>query len=78
MVQSGVNPARVLVAATRTAAEYLGQRSLGTVEPGKIADLIVVAGNPLEDIRSTRNIETVIKAGQVINREKLLAEIMNA
>jgi imidazolonepropionase-like amidohydrolase len=78
MVQSGVPPARVLVAASRTAAQYLGQRLLGTIEPGKIADLIVVAGNPLEDIRNTRNIETVIKAGQVINRDQLLTQIMNS
>jgi len=78
MVQAGVSPARVLVGATRTAAEYLEQKLLGTVEPGKIADLIVVAGNPLEDIRNTRNIEVVIKAGQVVNREKLLTEIMNS
>ncbi|MBA2526273.1 MAG: amidohydrolase family protein [Pyrinomonadaceae bacterium] len=76
MVQSGVTPARVLMAATKTAAEYLGQKSLGTVELGKIADLLVVDGNPLEDIKNTRNIEVVIKAGQVVDREKLLREIM--
>ncbi|CAN5689730.1 amidohydrolase family protein [soil metagenome] len=78
MVQAGVTPARVLVAATKTAADYLGQRLLGTIEPGKIADLIMIKGNPLEDIRNTRNIEVVIKAGQVVNREKLLTEILSS
>jgi len=78
MVQSGVTPARVLVAATKTAAEYLGQKSLGTVETGKIADLLVVRGNPLENIQNTREIEVVVKEGQVINREKLLSEIMSS
>jgi imidazolonepropionase-like amidohydrolase len=77
MAKAGVPPAQVLVAATKTAATYLGQRSLGTIERGKVADLILVRGNPLEDIRNTREIELVIKEGRVINREKLLGEIMS-
>jgi imidazolonepropionase-like amidohydrolase len=78
MVQAGVPPAQVLVAASKTAATYLGQqRSMGTIERGKLADLIVVRGNPLEDIRNTREIEVVIKDGEVINRERLLSEIMS-
>jgi imidazolonepropionase-like amidohydrolase len=78
MVQAGVTPARVLVAATKTGADYLGQRSLGRIAPGKIADLVLVNGNPLDDIRNTREIETVIKDGQVIDRDKLLTEIMSS
>jgi imidazolonepropionase-like amidohydrolase len=77
MVQAGVPAARVLVAATKTAAAYLGQKSLGTIERGKVADLILVRGNPLEDIKNTREIEVVVKEGQVINRERLLTEIMS-
>ncbi len=76
MVDAGMSPAQVLVAATRTAADYLGEPSLGTIEEGKIADLVVIDGNPLEDIKHSREIETVIKEGVVINREKLLQEIM--
>lgn len=76
MVRAGVTPAKVLVAATKTAAEFLGERRLGIVAPGNIADLIVVQGNPLNNIESTREIEFVIKDGQLINREKLLGEIM--
>lgn len=76
MVRAGVTPARVLVAATKTAAEYLRQRRSGTIAVGKIADVVVVNGNPLEDITNTRNIEVVIKEGRVVDREKLLTEIM--
>jgi hypothetical protein len=78
MVSCGVSPARVLVAATGTAAQYLGQKSLGTVETGKVADLLIVRSNPLEDIRNTRDIEMVIKEGRLINRERLLTEIMSS
>lgn len=78
MVQAGVTPAAALIAATNTGAAYLGQRSLGTVETGKLADLLVVKGNPLEDIRNTRNIEVVVKAGQVVKRDLLLGEIMSS
>ncbi|HUE82485.1 MAG TPA: amidohydrolase family protein [Pyrinomonadaceae bacterium] len=76
MVDAGMSPAQVLVAATRTAAEYLGEQSLGTIESGKIADLVLVNGNPLEDISHTRAIDVVIKNGQIIDREKLLKEIL--
>jgi imidazolonepropionase-like amidohydrolase len=76
MVQAGLPPADVLVAATKTAAEYLGQNSLGTIQEGKSADLIMVNGNPLADIKHTRNIELVMKEGWVLDREKLLEEIL--
>lgn len=76
MVQAGLSPSAVLSAATRTAAEYLGDRSLGTIEQGKTADLIVIEGNPLADIRNTRKIEIVMKGGEVIDRGKLLQEIL--
>lgn len=78
MVEAGIPPAHVLVAATKTGAEYLGQKSLGTIEKTKIADLVIVSGDPLKDIRNTRNIELVIKDGRVVNREKLLDEILEA
>jgi imidazolonepropionase-like amidohydrolase len=77
MVQVGVPSARVLVAATKTAADYLGQKSLGTIETGKTADLLLVKGNPLDDIKNTRNIEVVVKAGTVVNRDTLLTQIMS-
>lgn len=76
MVQAGVPAADVLVAATRTAARYLGQQMLGTIETGKIADVVIVDDNPLGDIRYTRKVELVIKEGHIINRAKLLREIL--
>jgi imidazolonepropionase-like amidohydrolase len=76
MVMAGIPPADVLVAATRTGARYLGQPSLGTIETGKVADAVIVAGDPSRDITSTRNVETVVKGGAVVDRSRLLDEIM--
>src|SRR5215813_1435997 len=76
MVDAGVSPDAVLVGATKTAAEYLGNQTIGTIEREKIADLLMLDGNPLEDIRNTRKIDVVIKGGEVINRERLLQEIL--
>ncbi len=64
MVEAGLTPAQVITAATQKSAEFLGQQSdLGTLERGKWADLIVLGGNPLGDIRNTRKIESVYIAG---------------
>ena len=72
LVQAGMKPMDVIVAVSRKAAEYLGQdKALGTVEPGKVADLIILSQNPLEDIRNTRKIEQVIYAGRIIDRDNL-------
>ncbi|MCH7804757.1 MAG: amidohydrolase family protein, partial [Acidobacteria bacterium] len=72
LVNAGMKPMDVIVAASRKAAEYLGQeKDLGTVEAGKIADLLILSGNPLEDIRNSRTIEQVIYAGRLIDRDNL-------
>jgi len=72
LVNAGMTPMDVIVAASRKAAEYLGQeKDLGTVEAGKIADLLILSGNPLEDIRNSRTIEQVIYAGRLIDRDNL-------
>ncbi len=64
MVELGMTPMQSIIASTRNGAEALGMLDkLGTVEPGKIADVIVVAGNPLEDIRAMQNVAVVIKDG---------------
>ena len=68
-VEAGLSPAQAIVAATRYPAEFVGKAdSLGTVEPGKIADLLIVEGDPLRDIRATQNIAYVIMDGQLVDR----------
>ena len=66
-VKNGATPWQTLVAATRNAAEVCGVgQDLGTVEVGKLADLIVVRQNPLEDINHLRSLELVFKDGQLV------------
>ncbi|NMO13813.1 amidohydrolase family protein [Pyxidicoccus fallax] len=68
MVEAGMAPAEALRTATVHAAELLGVSStLGTLEPGKLADVVAVPGNPLEDIRKTEAVFFVMKEG-VIHR----------
>jgi len=69
LVRSGLTPLQALRAATYNPAEFLGALdSLGTVERGKLADLDLLDGNPLTDIRNTRRISTVIANGRVFDR----------
>ena len=64
MVEMGMSPMEAILASTRYGAEALGkQKDLGTIEPGKVADVIVVAGDPLKDMRAMRNVAVVIKDG---------------
>jgi imidazolonepropionase-like amidohydrolase len=65
----GMTPAEALAAATRNAAEALGASSdMGTIAVGKFADLVILEANPLDDIRNTRRIVAVIRAGRVFRR----------
>jgi len=66
MTEAGLTPTQVITAATRSAAEFLRAKDLGTLERGKWADLIVLGKDPLADIRNTRSIETVMIAGNKI------------
>ncbi len=73
MVEAGMSPAQVIQAATRTAAEHLGRGDdLGTLETGKLADLIIVEGDPLENISVLRTPWVVMKDGRVVvdNRQE--------
>jgi len=73
LVYAGISPADVLKAATINGARALGvDDRLGTIESGKLADLYVVRGNPLEDITAARNVTLVVKDGQVYRPEELL------
>ena len=63
MVEAGLTPAQVITAATKSSAEFLGEKELGTLDRGKWADFIVLNKNPLADIRNSRSIESVYIAG---------------
>jgi imidazolonepropionase-like amidohydrolase len=73
LVLSGIPAAAALKIATINGARALNVASkLGTLEAGKLADLFVVRGNPLQDIRTTRNVHLVMKAGQLYDAAELI------
>ncbi len=73
MTYAGLPPSVVLKAASINGARALGvDNKLGSIEPGKLADLVVVRGNPLKDIKTTRNIKYIVKEGRVHDPEVLL------
>jgi imidazolonepropionase-like amidohydrolase len=66
-VEHGYTPLEVIVAATKINAEVCGaSERLGTVEEGKLADLVVVDGDPLRDIKALRNTRIIIQEGKII------------
>jgi imidazolonepropionase-like amidohydrolase len=68
LVAAGLNPAEALAAATRNAANALGQmHRIGTISPGKLADLVVLDADPLADIRNIRAIRHVMLGGALLN-----------
>jgi imidazolonepropionase-like amidohydrolase len=70
MVNAGMTPMQVIVAATKNAAEFLKITDAGTLEVGKSADLLVLEGNPAENITNTRKISAVYLRGAAINRSQ--------
>jgi imidazolonepropionase-like amidohydrolase len=78
LVMAGIPPAKVLVAATRTTAQIIGQDDLGMVATGKSADFVVLDANPLDDITNTRRISKVFLRGREIDREGLRTRLMSA
>jgi imidazolonepropionase-like amidohydrolase len=67
MVEAGLTPMQVIVAATKSGAEFLEAKELGTLEPGKWADLMVLDRSPVEDIKNTQTIRAVYIAGNRVN-----------
>jgi len=66
MGQGGMSPMQVIRAATISGATYLGMdRDLGSLEPGKLADLLVLDANPLADIRNSTSIRYTVANGRV-------------
>jgi len=70
-VRDGASPWQALVAATRHGAAVCGMGAeLGTIEVGKLADLIVVDGNPLDDIQNVRRLQLVLKEGVIVSDKR--------
>jgi len=68
----GMTPREVLKAATIDGAEIIGlKQDLGSLEPGKLADLVILARNPLENIRNTNSVRYVMKNGELYEAETL-------
>jgi len=72
IVGGGISPADAIVICTRNAARFLGKLDdIGTIDAGKLADLVLLTADPTVDINNAKRIELVIKEGQVIDRAKL-------
>lgn len=70
MVKYGMTPMQAIQSATSNAADLLGKSNLlGSLQPGKDADVIAVSGNPLEDIRLLENVKFVMKEGKIYKQE---------
>jgi len=66
LVEAGLSPMEAIIAGTRNAADNLGKRNeLGTIENGKLADMIVISGDPRKEIERTRDIKMVMINGMI-------------
>ncbi len=69
MVQYGMTPAQAIHAATVSAADLLGMSNdVGTIEPGKFADIVAVKGDPLKDVTVLEHVDFVMKGGVVVRK----------
>lgn len=72
LVEAGLRPLDAISMATRNAAQLIGtDKEWGTLEPGKVANVVVINGRPDQKVQDTRNIELVMLRGKVLDREKL-------
>jgi imidazolonepropionase-like amidohydrolase len=72
LVEAGLRPLDAIMVATRNGAQLIGaSKEWGTLEPGKLANLLVINGRPDQKIQESRNIEVVMQLGKILDREKL-------
>ncbi len=72
LVRAGLTPMEALEAATIRPAEFFGRTAdLGTIEAGRLADLVLLSRDPLADITNTRSVEAVVTKGVLLGREEL-------
>jgi imidazolonepropionase-like amidohydrolase len=78
LVESGLTPMEALQAATLNAARFMGrEKELGTIEPNRLADMVLLDANPLQDIHNTTKIHAVFVNGRLFGRsalDKLLSD----
>src|SRR5262249_24309629 len=77
MVNAGMTPMQVIVAATSRAAEYLKLDKMGALAPGKEADFLVLDANPLDNITNTQRISAVYIKGMAVDRAALRQTLAN-
>ena len=76
MVKAGLKPMQAIVAATRGGAALMGRSDhLGTLAPGKRADLVILDADPLADIRNTRRIHRVVKGGEIFVPDEIMKSV---
>jgi enamidase len=76
LVEAGFSPEEAIMISTLNGAKYLGQEErIGTVAEGKVADLVVVRGNPSADFTDVENVEIVFKDGVGYDSKKLFASV---
>ena len=74
--RAGLTPMEVIVASTRNGAMAMGRLTdFGTVEAGKVADLVIVEGDPLEDIANAHRVRRVIANGRVFEMSELVGAV---
>ncbi|MFB3113201.1 MAG: amidohydrolase family protein [Gemmatimonadales bacterium] len=72
MVAGGISELEAIRIGTLNAAIFLGkERDMGSIDEGKLADMVLLQDNPLDDISNAQKIELVIKAGRIVDRRAL-------
>ena len=72
MADAGIPASEIVRIATLNGAIFLGkEREMGSIEEGKIADMVLLAADPTEDINNAKEILEVIKGGQIVDRSSL-------
>ena len=68
LVEIGLTPLEALQAATRNAAQSMKKSDTGTIEPGKVANLVLLRADPLADISNLKTVQTVVLRGRLLDR----------
>jgi len=70
MYGAGMTPMQIIIAGTKHTAHVCNlENELGTIEPGKIADIIILENNPLLDLKSLQDVRMVIHNGEIIKND---------